>query len=119
PIRYKIILPFAVLLVLVGVIGNSVATAQLTSAAVVPFDANLLHNSLVANQLLLQVDAARLADLRVATDTVGVSEALTAGDTAGLTRLLLPVAGNVTGASIDLRVPDTPGRGGVRVPGKK
>lgn len=117
PIRYKIVLPFAVLLVLVGVIGNSVATAQLTNAAVVPFDANLLHSSLVANQLLLQVDAARLADLRVASDTVGVSEALTAGDTAGLTRLLLPVAGNVTVASIDLRVLDTRGREIVRVQG--
>jgi putative nucleotidyltransferase with HDIG domain len=117
PIRYKIVLPFAVLLVLVGVIGNSVATAQLTNAAVVPFDANLLHNSLVANQLLLQVDAARLADLRVATDTVGVSEALTAGDTAGLTRLLMPVAGNVTVASIDLRVLDARGREMVRVQG--
>jgi len=117
PIRYKIILPFAVLLVLVGVIGNSVATAQLTNAAVVPFDANLLHSSLVANQLLLQVDAARLADLRVATDTVGVSEALTAGDTTALTRLLLPVAGNVTVASIDLRVLDARGREIVRVQG--
>jgi putative nucleotidyltransferase with HDIG domain len=117
PIRYKIVLPFAVLLVLVGVIGNSVATAQLTNAAVVPFDANLLHSSLVANQLLLQVDAARLADLRVATDTVGVSEAITAGDTAGLTRLLLPVAGNVTVASIDLRVLDARGREIVRIQG--
>jgi putative nucleotidyltransferase with HDIG domain len=110
PIRYKIILPFALLLVLVGVIGNGVATAQLTNAAVVPFDANLLHSSLVTNQLLSQLDAARLADLRLATDTVGVPEALNARDIAGLTRLLTPVAGNVTVASIDLRVLDERGR---------
>jgi len=33
PIRYKIILPFAVLLVFVGVVGTGVATARLTSEA--------------------------------------------------------------------------------------
>ena len=110
PIRYKIILPFAVLLVLVGVIGNGVATAQLTSAAVVPFDANLLHSSLVANQLLSQVDAARLADLRLAVNTIGVPEQLAAGDVAGLTRLLSPVVGNETLVSLDLRVLDRHGR---------
>jgi len=110
PIRYKIILPFAVLLVLVGVIGNGVGSAQLTNAAVVPFDANLLHSSLVANQLLSQLDASRLADLRLATDTIGVPEALAAGDTASLTRLLTPVAGNETLASLELRVLDRHGR---------
>jgi len=119
PIRYKIILPFAGLLVLVGVIGNGVATAQLTNAAVVPFDANLLHSSLVANQLLVQVDAARLSDLRLATDTVGVADALNAGDIAGLTRLLTPVAGNVTVASIDLRVLDRNGREMLRIQGSR
>ena len=119
PIRYKIILPYAVLLVLVGVIGNGALTAQLTNAAVVPFDANLLHNSLVANQLLSQVDAARLADLRLATDTVGVPETLNAGDIVGLTRLLTPVAGNVTVASIDLRVLDAHGREILRIQGSR
>src|SRR5437588_5967769 len=119
PIRYKIILPVAGLLVLVGVIGNGVATAQLTNAAVVPFDANLLHSSLVANQLLVQVDAARLSDLRLATDTVGVADALNAGDIAGLTRLLTPVAGNVTVASIDLRVLDRSGRGRLGIQGSR
>jgi putative nucleotidyltransferase with HDIG domain len=110
PIRYKIILPFALLLVLVGVIGNGVATAQLTNAAVVPFDANLLHGSLVANQLLSQVDAARLADLRLATNTIGVPESLATGDVTALTRLLTPVAGNEPLASFELRVLDSHGR---------
>ena len=119
PIRYKIVLPFALVLVLVGVIGNGVATAQLTNAAVVPFDANLLHSSLVTNQLLVQVDAARVADLRLSTDTVGVPEALNAGDIAGLARLLLPVAGNVTVASIDLRVLDRHGRQLFRIQGSR
>ena len=110
PIRYKIILPFAVLLVFVGVIGSGVATARLTDAAAAKFDADLLHSSLLANQSVAQVEAARLADLRLATDTVGVAESLAANDTDGLTRLLTPIAGNVTTASIQIRVLDLQGR---------
>ena len=93
PIRYKIILPFAVLLVFVGVVGSGVATARLTDAATAEFDAKLLHSSLLANQSVGQIEAARLADLRLATDTVGVPESLAANDLDGLARLLVPIAG--------------------------
>ena len=111
PIRYKIILPFAVLLVFVGVIGTAVATARLTDAAHAQFDANLLHTSLVANQSMAQLEAARMAELRQATDTVGVPEALAAGDLTGLVRLMTPIAANIrpTVASIQLRVLDSRG----------
>jgi putative nucleotidyltransferase with HDIG domain len=119
PIRYKIILPFAVLLVFVGVIGSGVATARLTDAAAAKFDADLLHSSLLANQSVAQVEAARLADLRLATDTVGVPESLAANDMAGLTRLLTPIAGNVTTASIQLRVLDVNGREVLRIQGSR
>jgi putative nucleotidyltransferase with HDIG domain len=119
PIRYKIILPFAVLLVFVGVIGSGVATARLADAAAAEFDAKLLHSSLLANQSVAQVEAARLADLRLATDTVGVPESLAANDIAGLTRLLTPIAGNVTTASIQLRVLDANGREVLRIQGSR
>jgi putative nucleotidyltransferase with HDIG domain len=119
PIRYKIILPFAVLLVFVGVIGSGVATARLTDAAAAKFDADLLHSSLLANQSVAQVEAARLADLRLATDTVGVAESLAANDIDGLTRLLTPIAGNVTTASIQLRVLDANGREVLRIQGSR
>src|SRR6202165_440943 len=119
PIRYKIILPFAVLLVFVGVIGSGVATWRLTDAAAAKFDADLLHSSLLANQSVAQIEAARLADLRLATDTVGVPEALAANDIDGLTRLLTPIAGNVTTASIQLRVLDLQGREGLRIQGSR
>jgi len=114
-IRYKIILPFTVLLVFVGVIGTGVATAQLTSAAAAEFDAKLLHSSLQANQLLSQADADRMADLRRATDTVGVAEALASSDTAALARLLTPIAANVPAASIQLRVLDVHGQELLRI----
>ena len=119
PIRYKIILPFAVLLVFVGVIGSGVATARLTDAAAAEFDAKLLHSSLLANQSVAQIEAARLADLRLATDTVGVPESLAANDIDGLARLLTPIAGNVTTATIQLRVLDLHGTEVLRIQGSR
>jgi putative nucleotidyltransferase with HDIG domain len=117
PIRYKIILPFAVLLVFVGVIGSGVATARLTDAAAAKFDADLLHSSLLANQSVAQVEAARLENLRLATDTVGVPESLAANDLDGLARLLTPIADNVKTARIDLRVLDLHGTEVLRIQG--
>src|SRR5437868_5884615 len=117
PIRYKIILPFAVLLVFVGVIGSGVATARLTDAAAAKFDADLLHSSLLANQSVAQIEAARLAELRLATDTVGVPESLAANDLEGLVQLLMPVAGNMTTARIQLRVLDLHGSEVLRIQG--
>ena len=119
PIRYKIILPFAVLLLFVGVIGSGVATARLTDATRAEFNSNLFHSSLVANQSVAQVEAARLADLRLATDTLGVPESLAAGDINGLARLLTPIAGNVTTASIQLRVLDLHGTEVLRIQGTR
>jgi len=121
PIRYKIILPFSVLLIFVGVIGTAVATARLTDAAHAQFDVNLLHSSLVANQSMAQLEAARMADLRQATDTLGVPEALAAGDLDGLVRLMTPIAANIrpTVASIQLRVLDSRGKEVLRVAGTR
>jgi putative nucleotidyltransferase with HDIG domain len=117
PVRYKIILPFAVLLVFVGVLGTGVATAQLASAASSVFNANLLRSSIQANQLIAQRDTDRLADLRRATNTIGVPEALAASDTTALSRLLTPLVGNVTEASIELHVLDVRGREVLRIKG--
>jgi putative nucleotidyltransferase with HDIG domain len=119
PIRFKIIVPFAVLLVFVGIIGSGVATARVTDAAGAEFDANLLHDSLLANQAVAQIEAARLAELRVATDTVGVPESLGVGDIAGLTPLLEPIAANERTASIQLRVLDLRGNEVLRIHGSR
>ena len=106
PIRYKIILPFAVLLVFVGVVGTGVATARLTSAASAEFDASLLHSSLLANQALAQLEADRVAQLRAAANTVGVGDAVAAGDRAALTRLLTPIAANAEPANLEIQILD-------------
>src|SRR3989442_5265891 len=117
PIRYKIILPFAVLLVFVGVIGSGVATARLTDAAAAKFDADLLHSSLLANQSVAQIEAARLENLRLATDRVGVPESLAANALDGLLGLLTPIAGNVTPVKLQLRVLDLHGTEILRIQG--
>ena len=114
-IRDKIILPFVVLLVFVGVIGTAIATTQVTSAAATNFDAKLLHSSLVDNQLLAQLDATRAADLRLATDTLGVPEALAANDRTTLIRLLTPVAANSTADTAVVCVLDATGNVVLRI----
>src|SRR5205823_924682 len=116
-VRAKIILPFAVLLVFVGVIGTAVAGTETTNAASTQFDARLLQSSLTANQSLSQLDAARTADLRLATDTLGVSEAVAAGEIGALSRLLIPVVGNVTASTAVLVVVDPEGRVMLRIEG--
>ena len=62
-----------------------------------------------------------MADLRQATDTVGVPEALAAGDVNGLVRLMTPIAANIrpTVASIQLRVLDRRDKQVLRVEGTR
>ncbi len=114
-VRAKIILPFAVLLLFVGIIGTGVASFEWTNAASLEFDGRLLQSSLTANQSLSQLDAVRAADLRLATDTVGVSESLADNQTGALSRLLLPVVGNLTASSAVLTVVDAEGDVGLRI----
>lgn len=117
-IRQKIILPFAVVLVFVGVVGTGLATAELTNGATAQFNANLLKISLTANQTLSQLDAARTADLRLATDTIGVPEALATDDVNALGRLLTPVLANSTASTPVLVVLDANGTTVLRIEDK-
>lgn len=108
-VRAKIILPFAVLLLFVGIIGTGVASFEWTNAASLQFDGRLLQSSLTANQSLSQLDAVRAADLRLATDTVGVSESLADNQTGALARLVVPVVGNLTATTAVLTIVDGDG----------
>ncbi len=110
PIRYKIILPFAVLLIFVGVIGTGVATGRLTNAASTEFDGKLLYKSFVANQSVSLLEAERVRDLSQASNTIGVPAAIAAIDTDGLAGLLTPLAAVAEPANIQIRVLDTSGR---------
>src|SRR5229473_4068210 len=108
-LRSKIVGPFVLVVALVGIIGTAAVTAQVTSEAVAEFNGSLLHASLLANDHLSLVEAARLTTLRAAAATTGVPEATTAHDTAALQRLLVPVVANASVPSLLLHVLDRQG----------
>jgi putative nucleotidyltransferase with HDIG domain len=106
PLRYKVILPFAILLVFIGVIGTVLATAQLTTETTAVFDAGLLRGSLLANQQLSLLEADRVGQLRAASDTVGIPAATEAGNGDALASLLVPLVANAAPANLHLVVLD-------------
>jgi len=110
PVRYKIVLPFFVLLLFVGVVGTVVVTARVTNATVAEFDGALLRASLLANDHLAILEAQRLSELRSASDTLGVPEAVATGDRATLVRLLLPIQANALPARVIIRILDRRGQ---------
>ncbi|TMF58442.1 MAG: HAMP domain-containing protein, partial [Chloroflexi bacterium] len=109
-LRAKIVGPFVLIVALVGTIGTAAVTALVTSEAVAEFNSSLLRASLLANDHLSLVEAARLTTLRAAAATTGVPEATTAKDTATLARLLTPVVGNAAVPSLLLHVLDRQGK---------
>lgn len=127
-IRSKIIVPFFLLLALVGMIGTALVTARVNNDVIVSFEGNLLRASLLSNDHLAVLEADRLSQLRAATDTQGVPEALIAGDTSTLSKLLTPIQANVPGAHVLIRVLNqqgseiltlsAPGAGATAVPAK-
>ena len=108
-LRTKIVGPFVLIVALVGTIGTAAVTALVTSEAVAEFNSSLLRASLLANDHLSLVEAARLTTLRAAAATTGVPEATTANDTATLARLLTPVVANAAVPSLRLHVLDRQG----------
>lgn len=109
-LRAKIVGPFVLIVALIGTIGTAAVTALVTSEAVAEFNGSLLRASLLANDHLSLVEAARLTTLRAAAATTGVPEATTSHDTAALQRLLTPVVANAAVPSLLLRMLDRQGR---------
>ena len=109
-LRSKIVGPFVLIVALIGTIGTAAVTALVTSESVAEFNGGLLRASLLANDHLSLVEAARLTTLRAAAATTGVPEATTSHDTAALQRLLTPVVANAAVPSLLLQVLDGQGR---------
>src|ERR1700674_2744817 len=109
-LRAKIVGPFVLIVALIGTIGTAAVTALVTSEAVAEFNGSLLRASLLANDHLSLVEAARLTTLRAAAATTGVPEATTSHDTAALQRLLTPVVANAAVPSLLVHVIDRQGR---------
>jgi putative nucleotidyltransferase with HDIG domain len=109
-LRAKIVGPFVLIVALVGIIGTAAVTYQVTSEAVAEFNGSLFRASLLANDHLSLVEAARLTTLRAAAATTGVPEATTSHDTAALQGLLAPLVANAAVPSLLLHVLDRQGR---------
>src|SRR5437016_6938734 len=109
-LRAKIVGPFVLIVALIGTIGTAAVTALVTSESVAEFNGSLLRASLLANDHLSLLEAARLTTLRAAAATTGVPEATSAKDPVAINRLLTPVVANAAVPSLLLHVLDRQGR---------
>ena len=103
-LRRRIVLPFIVLVVFVGVVGIAVVSGQVGGAAEGTLDNSLLRSSLRTNDRLAGLENDRLQQLRAAADTAGVDQAVARNDAAAVQRLLGPIVGNALPERLVLRV---------------
>jgi putative nucleotidyltransferase with HDIG domain len=103
-LRRRIVLPFVVLVVFVGVVGVAVVSGQVGGAAEGTVDNSLVRSSLRTNDRLAGIENDRLQQLRAAADTAGVDQAVGRRDVAAVQRLLGPIVGNAQPEHLVLRV---------------
>jgi putative nucleotidyltransferase with HDIG domain len=103
-LRRRIVLPFIVLVVFVGVVGIAVVSGQVGGAAEGTLDNSLVRSSLRTNDRLTGVENDRLQQLRAAAETAGVDIAVSRDDAAAAQRLLSPIVGNAQPEQLLIRV---------------
>jgi putative nucleotidyltransferase with HDIG domain len=103
-LRRRIVLPFIVLVVFVGVMGIAVVSGQVGGAAEGTLDNSLVRSSLRTNDRLTGVENDRLQQLRAAAETAGVGTAVSRNDAAAAQRLLSPIVGNAQPEQLLIRV---------------
>jgi len=109
-LRRRIVLPFIVLVLFVGVVGIAVVSAQVGGSVEGAADNSLIQNSLRTNDRLAALEIDRLQQLRAAADTAGIATATAHADSAAVVRLLGPIVGNAQPEHLVLRVINTGGR---------
>jgi putative nucleotidyltransferase with HDIG domain len=109
-LRRRIVLPFIVLVLFIGVVGIAVLSAQVGGSVEGAADNSLIQNSLRTNDRLATLENDRLQQLRAAADTAGIAAATGRGDGAAAGRLLGPIVGNAQPEHLVLRVLNTGGR---------
>src|SRR5260370_22912984 len=93
-LRRRIVLPFIVLVVFVGVVGIAVVSAQVGGSVEGAVDNSLIRSSLRSNDRLAGLENDRLQQLRAATNTAGIDTVVARGDRAPAGRLRGPSLGN-------------------------
>jgi putative nucleotidyltransferase with HDIG domain len=103
-LRRRIVLPFILLVLFVGVVGIAVVSAQVGNSVDGAIDTALVRSSLRSNDRLAVVENDRLQQLRAAADTSGIDAAVSGGDSAAAGRLLGPIVGNAQPEHLVVRV---------------
>jgi putative nucleotidyltransferase with HDIG domain len=93
-IRWKIIAPYVVLVILLAALGTYLATRFVTSSLDDRFSNQLAEAARVTSDSLVRRERQHLSVLRAIAFTEGVAEAAQARDPAAVDRLVLPVAAN-------------------------
>ena len=109
-LRRRIVLPFIVLVLFIGVVGVAVVSAQVGGSVEGAADNSLTQNSLRTNDRLATLENDRLQQLRAAADTAGIATATGGNDGAAAGRLLGPIVGNAQPEQLVLRVLNTGGQ---------
>jgi putative nucleotidyltransferase with HDIG domain len=95
-LRWKIILPYAVLTVLLGAAGTYMVTTLVAGSLRERFDNQLAEAGSVAADALVRKERDHLEAARSLAFTEGVGQAVAAGDTQSLERLLEPLMANLS-----------------------
>jgi putative nucleotidyltransferase with HDIG domain len=93
-IRWKILVPYAVLSFVLALTGSYLVTRIVAGSFEERFQNQLAEAARVSADSLVRREREQLATLRAVTFTDGVVEAIVSADTAALERLVLPVAVN-------------------------
>ena len=109
-LRRRIVLPFIVLVLFIGVVGVAVVSAQVGGSVEGAAANSLIQNSLRTNDRVATLENDRLQQLRAAADTAGIATATARGDGDAAGRLLGPIVGNAQPEHLVIRVLTTGGR---------
>ena len=93
-IRWKIILPYAFLTVVLAVAGSYVATGLVTGSLTERFDNQLAEAGRVVADAVVRKERDHLETVRAVAFTEGVADAVEAGDGATVKELVEPIASN-------------------------
>jgi putative nucleotidyltransferase with HDIG domain len=95
-IRWKIVLPYAILTVLLAAAGSYLVTRLVTGSLEERFDNQLVEAGRVVADATVRTERGHLEVVRAVSFTKGVPEAVGSGDTADLRALVEPIAANAS-----------------------
>jgi diguanylate cyclase (GGDEF)-like protein len=93
-IRTQIILPFLLLMLILGVIGSYLTTSLVATSLENRIADQLVHSEDAALDAAVKLQGRQVAAIRLIVNTEGIDQAVRAGDAAALRRLLVPLEVN-------------------------